>query len=399
MNQEDLITETIKEKGEALEKNIEFLFQSAGFETKRNVRLAKYEIDVLAKIGDRTIVIECKNYQNASMTIRNLIHQWNSKNTIIKANKIVLVIAGEAIKQSDKTLASQFDMEIWDENDLNDLFNLTLKPAELKERLLKKISFKPVGIAEQYRDEISELVIVPILSNVQKYEDEIYELFNDWLRIFIRTEMQINGTTKKERLNHIELFEDTKERRGFLNFKFKRKEKDYWNLVMKKLKKGKVLDANTQKRYYNYMNDLFNEYKSQVEFYEKNDQEKVIRRLVYDRIYNALGSESSTCKFGFVNSQAIEVIPLKEGKFFIRVGFVNEKQANLINWILTSEYNNTLYDYEINGNGIKFIKTEKQTWIYTWICQSLEETSEKVYRILEEYIGYDKGDELRDFEL
>lgn len=93
---------TTKEIGDVLEKNVEYLFKVAGFITQRNIRLANYQIDVLAKFGDRQIVIECKNYQNSNLTVRNIIHQWHSKNEIIKANKILLVIYGVSIKNNDR---------------------------------------------------------------------------------------------------------------------------------------------------------------------------------------------------------------------------------------------------------------------------------------------------------
>ena len=53
------------------------------------------------------------------MTIRNLIHQWNSKNQLIGAHKIILVLAGLKIKETDLALASEFDMEIWDQEDIH----------------------------------------------------------------------------------------------------------------------------------------------------------------------------------------------------------------------------------------------------------------------------------------
>ena len=120
-----------KERGDSLELAIEHIFKVANFQTERNVFIAKYEIDVKATIGDRTIVIECKNYQNSNLTIRNLIHQWNSKNQLIGAHKIILVLAGLNIKESDLALASEFDMELWGQEDITELFNLSLKPSEL----------------------------------------------------------------------------------------------------------------------------------------------------------------------------------------------------------------------------------------------------------------------------
>ena len=104
-----------KERGDSLELAIEHIFKVANFQTERNVFIAKYEIDVKATIGDRTIVIECKNYQDSNMTIRNLIHQWNSKNQLIGAHKIILVLAGLKIKETDLALATEFDMELFPE--------------------------------------------------------------------------------------------------------------------------------------------------------------------------------------------------------------------------------------------------------------------------------------------
>jgi hypothetical protein len=37
--------------------------------------------------------------------------------------------------------------------------------------------------------------------------------------------------------------------------------------------------------------------------------------------------------------------------------------------------------------------------VYSWFASSLDETSEKVFRILEEFFGFDSAGELRDFAL
>ena len=171
---------TPKDRGDSLELAIQHLFKVARFQTERNIFIAKYEIDVKATIGDRTIVIECKNYQNSNLTIRNLIHQWNSKNQLIKAHKVILVLAGMSIKESDQNLASQLDMELWDQDDLTDMFNLSLKPEKLREKLLEKISLRSLTISERYRDEITYLVIKPLLSNYALTEESTYRKFNEW---------------------------------------------------------------------------------------------------------------------------------------------------------------------------------------------------------------------------
>ncbi len=379
-------SETTRDKGDALEKNVEFIFQSAGFETQRNTKLAKYEIDVIAKIGDRKVIIECKNFQNSTLVIRNLIHQWNSKNQIIKANKIIIVLAGVDIKKSDQELADKFDIELWNESDLTDLFNLSLQPIQLKEKLLNKISFKPIGIAELYRDEIAGIVIKPLLSGIAEDKEETHRLFNHWLRAFIRTNLQIEGTTREERLNHIKLFEGTKEKNAFFNLlKVKRKESEYWNKLSDRLQNERILGKDVQERYYKIMCELVGEYNAQNEYYEDENKENRIRKLITDRLYNALISDNSLCNFGFQSTDTVEVFPSGEGKFIIRTDRINDKQANLIDWITTSEH-----FFTSKGIGKE---------VYSWLCFSLEETSEKSYRILEEFFRYDDSKELRDFSI
>lgn len=384
--------ETTRDKGDALEKSVEFIFQSAGFETDRNVKVAKYEVDVRVKVGDRTVIIECKNYQNSNLTIRNLIHQWNSKNELIKASKIIIVISGAKLKKSDEELAHKFNIELWDDEVLNKLFNLCVKPSELRHELLKEVSFEKISIAELYRDEISGFVIRPLLTNSEPDDEEIYRNFNNWLRAFIRTELQLNGVSKENRKKHIELFEGLKETRGgfFKLFKTKRSEVDYWDELGNRLQKQRILPEKMQKRYYSYMCELFAEYESQQEYYEsKTDDESRMLSLIKDRIYNAILCSDELCDFGVTESQTVTIIPQNEGEFLLRVPNIDDKQANFINWIVTSEFSLVR---RTNDKG--FPETD-----YMWWCSSLVEAAEKAYRILDEFYGFDEGDILEDFSL
>jgi len=378
--------ETTKNKGAALEKAIEFIFKTAGFETQKNVFIAKYEIDVLVKVGDRNIIIECKNYQNSSLSIRNLIHQWNSKNKIIKASKVIIAVAGLKIKPSDIKLSNKFDIEIWDDNIISNLFNLTLTPNLLKEKLFLIIDFKPISISELYRAKISEMVIYPILGKLISNE-KLYSNFNNWLAKFIRTELQINGTNKKDRLKHIQLFEDTKEKKGFLNIKFKRSSEDYWDEIANKLQNKTILNKNIQKKYFGYMCEIVDEFNNQIDYYKLRSGEEKIKSIIKGRLYNSLVSDNLISEFSFGNGSVI-ITPLEEGYFSLIVPDINGKQANLINWILTSEF----YFTE------KFV-SNRLVYNYTWLCFSLDETVDKVYRILDEYYGINDKNELKDLRL
>lgn len=387
-NEESLTT---KELGSTLEKNVEYIFQSAGFKTQRNVKIAKYEIDVLANIGIRKIVIECKNYQKSKLTIRNLIHQWHSKNEIIKAGKIIIVIAGNDIKDSDIKLANKFNIELWNEKDLSYFFELSLKPNELRDKLLEQIDIPDIKISDLYRDDIAQKVIYPILKNEDENEEDTYNHFNHWLRAFVRSELDIEGTSREDRMKHIQLFEDTKEKEESFFFIFKKtidkSPIEYWNTLSENLQNSKLLPKKTRDKYNEYMLDLKEEHEGLQESFKKND-EPTMRMLIFQRLYDSLISENDNCLFGFDNDELVEVISENEGLFMIRVPSIDEKLANLIDWITTSEHYITI-DTE----------NEKSTSYFTWSCQSIEETTEKVFRILDEFYGYEEESTLMDFAL
>ncbi len=365
-------TVTSKEKGDSLEMAIEHLFKVANFKTERNVIIAKYQIDVKAKIGDRTILIECKNYQSSSMTIRNLIHQWNSKNQIIKAHKIIIVLAGLSIKESDHSLASEFDIELWDQDDISELFNLSLSPEKLRNKLLEKISLKSLSISERYRDDITYIVIKTLMSNQIVSNEILYKYFNKWLRAFILTELQMATTTRIEREKLIELFEGNKTKKGFLNISSQRKETEYWNAVREQLSKSELLSRKTHESYLSYMNDLVEEYENQQSFFQGDDFLKKSEALIKTRLQNAL-IHGQMCRFTTKKMRSVIIVDYPDdGYFSIQITGINENDANVINWIMTSESESYF--------------NEKTNLIqYYWFCSSFNETSEKVFRIFTEY--------------
>ncbi|HEY9221324.1 MAG TPA: restriction endonuclease [Lutibacter sp.] len=382
----DTQTFIAKDRGDSLESGVEHIFKMAKFKTERNVFISKYEIDVRAILGDRTIIIECKNYQNSNLTIRNLIHQWHSKNDIIKAHKVILVLAGLKINNSDYELASQFDMELWNENDISDLFNLSLKPDELRERLIEKISLKEITIEERYRDAITYLVIKPILSGMDLPEEYKFYCFNKWLRAFILTELQMIETTSSDRLNHIHLFEGSKVKKGFLNFKTKRKEKDYWFKVYTDLSSESILTKEIQDKYLSYMDSIVAEYNSQLQFFEGNDYLTKARKLISTRLQNAIyfGTDCSFTKNGM--GGRIIVSLLEESDFEIRITQITEQESNALNWIVEADH-------------LRVYNNLNNTTEYCWYFSSYNETVEKVFRILSEYYELSLNDNIIDISL
>jgi hypothetical protein len=388
MTQENVTSQTIstKETGDSLELAVAHLFKVAGFTTERNMHIAQYQIDVKATVGDRTIIVECKNYQNSSLTIRNLIHQWSSKNQLIKAHKIILVLAGVNIKVADKALAEDFDIELWSQDDLTELFNLSLKPAELRTRLFSKIALQPLTIAERYREAITYLVIRPLLTGQGITEERLYSFFNKALRSHVITNLQIESTTASERAKHIELFEDTKSKKGFFQVKKKRKEKDYWDLVWEKLSSEQILPPELQESYLIHMSDLIEEYNAQQSYFSGDDYFGKTKLLINSRLRNALiaGQE---CQFKTSKmNNSIRVLMSSDQYFTIYVSQLDEKQANIMNWILTSEYK------------VSYNPTAKTTTHY-WACSSLQETADKIFRIITEFYQLSDSDSIWDLAM
>lgn len=378
---------TPKQKGDSLEMAIEHIFNVAGFTTERQVFIANYEIDVKAEIGDRTIIIECKNYQNSSLTIRNLIHQWNSKNQIIRAHKIIIALAGMNIKDSDYTLANELNIELWSQDDISELFNLSLKPNDLREKLIEKVSFKPLTINERYRDNITYLIIKPLLSSSVLLDEELFYNFNRWLRAFILTELQIDDTSPEERANLIELFEGNKTKKSFFNLiKKNRTEVEYWDRVKDQLESNVILSKERQNKYLSYMDALLSEYDYQSTFFDNNSLYDQSHKLISTRLYNAL-ILGQNCKFktsSMQNSVSIDFVD--ENTINITVSNLTIVEGNIFDWVMTSQ---SYKSEESNDN----------RYNYTWICSSLNETSEKVYRIFTEYYQISSDIKLRDLEI
>lgn len=373
-----------RSKGNSLELAVDHIFSVAGFKTERNVFIANYEIDVKATIGDRQIFIECKNYQNGSLSVRNLIHQWSSKNEILRAHKIIMAITGVKISDADYSLASGLDIEIWNQDDLTELFNLSLRPDQLRSRLIEKIDLRPLTIAERYRDDITYLVIKPLLSESRLSKDELFWYFNHYLRGFILTELQLSETTAQERAKLIELFEGNKKKKEFFNLITKKRTPvDYWLKVEEQLKSNNLLSRDRQDAYLSYMANILREYEAQKEFFNSGDYLARTKKLIAVRLQNALlsGQECDFRVAELVNRILVDLSNLES--VTIKITGINFEQSQVLNWIMTSQ---SLPSYN----------SEKEVFAYEWECSSLSDTCEKVYRILTEYAGINSSSKLYD---
>ena len=314
------------------------------------------------------------NYQNSSITIRNLIHQWSSKNELINADKIILVIAGKKFSDSDLELATKLYIELWNENDLSDLFSLSLNPELLREKLLDKITFREVAINEKYRELITYMVVTPILSQKSASNEYIFKYLNKWLRSQILTDLEFIDTTKELRTNHIYLFEGNKIEKKFFNLlKRERTQVEYWDKVYKTLKSEKVLPDEMQEKYLLYMNLLKEEVFNQKDYLENSPERN--KTLIKSRIKNAFVLSQSHCKLSAhsLEHSAEIIFPTSENNemFVLKVSNLNNQSANVLNWVFTSEYEN----YEIVNN----------SRTYEWEFSSINELIKMIIRLFEEY--------------
>ncbi|MEK6807800.1 MAG: hypothetical protein AABX75_02100 [Nanoarchaeota archaeon] len=137
-------------KGTLLEKNVGQLLTLSGFNSELNKIYNGYEIDVFLKYKNLKIAFECKQYERSTLAVRNLIHQWDSKNKELNFDKIVHVLVGCDILDTDYQLAKKYNMLIWDEQKLTNLLdNAIEKKIENKNIILKEL-----GINNTYAKEV-----------------------------------------------------------------------------------------------------------------------------------------------------------------------------------------------------------------------------------------------------
>lgn len=129
--------------GTLLEKEVKRLLELSGFKAELNKRINGYEIDVFINYNNQKIAFECKQYERSRLPIRNLIHEWDSKNKELKFGKIILVITGMDINNQDYQLAKKYNIIIWNESKLDNLLDSAIeKKIENKTIVLKELGIK-----------------------------------------------------------------------------------------------------------------------------------------------------------------------------------------------------------------------------------------------------------------
>jgi len=169
--------------GSILERNVSRLFRLVGFKPELNKKIDDYEIDVFVKYKTKKIGIECKQYERSSLAIRNLIHQWESKNKELRLNKILLVLVGCTVTDKNMELAKKYGISIWDTEKFDNLFEEALKKREkIKGKLLLELD---LGSIEEIENEIKSIM--------KKYQ------CTEWM-----AEKVLRGEISKKHLNKLE---------------------------------------------------------------------------------------------------------------------------------------------------------------------------------------------------
>jgi len=129
--------------GSLLEKNVAKILALSGFKPKMNQIINGYEIDVFFEYCGQKIAIECKQYERSTLAVRNLIHQWDSKNKELNFDKIVLVLVGCEISFKDRDLAKKYGVILLDEAKIGELLDAAIEKKEAnKDAILKAFEIK-----------------------------------------------------------------------------------------------------------------------------------------------------------------------------------------------------------------------------------------------------------------
>lgn len=139
-----------------LEKNVEKILSSAGFDPQLRADLDGYEIDVYVEYKSERIAFECKQYQRGSLTVRNLIHQWNGKQEELGVDRVVLVLVGVSVSEDDYELAENRELEIWRGEKVDSLLDEVVDgTTNLREKILLDLD---LGSDEEIEGRIEEIM-------------------------------------------------------------------------------------------------------------------------------------------------------------------------------------------------------------------------------------------------
>ncbi|MFZ2863715.1 MAG: hypothetical protein WA440_03110 [Ignavibacteriaceae bacterium] len=375
-----------------LEGLAETIFKAAGFDVQRNVCVMGYEIDLLVKFGDRTLLIECKQYEKSYLPVKNLIFQWKGKNEVLNADRVILIIYGVDISDEENNLANECGIQILGIKELNEFLSIINDRERLCAEILKVVNLKERDIAETNEKIFKKLIWKTLLSGKSEIsEDERFSVFRQALRYRIITNLKEFGSTPKLRENHIDFFEnvikETETKRKLLIFKVRSKlsERIIWDDIKNKIMQLKPFSNEIDSKYLGYMQRIEEGFQEYFDWFTYN-KEEMHRKLITERL---LGLESDKhAIFRTVQVQEFEAPRIKINHIIFNESAIGD--IKILEWILTD----LAYDFVDTINE----KNNKIKELH-WYPASLQETVEYTCRILYEYFGIKRSDKLLDKSL
>jgi len=382
-------------KGSLLEQLVANIFKSLGFYTETNVKKKGYEIDVFVKKGNFEIIIECKQYENSSLTLRNLIHQWADKNSEIKADKVILVLYGINIKEADRNLASSRNIILWDEKTLQRYIDLTIKNKE--EALKKLITELNLSIEdEKTRNLINIFKKLIILTMMSEHVDEedIYASFIINLKTYIQTSIK-SDADKKFKLNkkdYAELFSRV-EMTGQSN-------KEKWMRIKEIIENDNKLfpERRVKEFHLEILRKIENSFKEGKKFFEEQDKKKLRYKLIKTALemiksflLNAL------CITSKQNKKHKIYVGFRDDKFYFMIdkNVLSHDKIEKLEWLIDEPKMNT--SLEILDLS-KSIEDENRLQKIETIIWSLDDDIDKAIEYVEELFR-EIFEEMEDFDI
>jgi len=368
-------------KGSLLEQNVANIFKSLGFHTETNVKKKGYEIDVFAKKGNFEIIVECKQYENSSLTVRNLIHQWADKNSEIKADRVILVLYGINIKETDKSLALSRNIILWDEKTLQRYIDLTIKnKEEALKRIIRELNLDTED--EKTRDlrnvnEVKKLVMLSLMSGKtleEIGEEDLYGSFILSLKSSLQATLRAKPTKnlEQDKKRYAELFSRA-EREGRTNKEKWEKIKEIIREDDKLFPKGKVkkvhLDAVKK------IEEFFERGKN---FFDEKDKEKLRHKLIKTALEWLRDSidVDTICFMSKQNKEHKVFVSFQNDDFHFSIdkNLLTPDMIEKLDWIIDEPKTNSI---RTEQKGSNFVEVETINW-------SLENNVNKATKCVED---------------
>lgn len=280
-----------------LETLVYDLFEEAGFSPQKNVRIEGYEIDVFVAYKNQSIVIECKQYEKGELKLRDLIHIWESKNRITRADRVLFVLYGIEISEGDLEFAKGYGIYIWDQNVLKEMQNLVKRnPKGAQTGILLSLNIDVEKFEKKVEYAIDKLELEEDIA-ISFANGEISEkeaIIRDTYKMFL--EADVNGVLEIEDINSpkklrglpitiAELFQDLKDNYEKLSRKLNKTMIIVKNGKAETIPQGEIayLRQSTKQLIYELKKVLEKVEKERIAREEKKMKEKIAREEKEER--------------------------------------------------------------------------------------------------------------------